>query len=126
MIPAATGIPFEPAYSRTTPHKLIAHVPAELRTKPVFNDYSFGGPLILAGIKPYIDGRADMYGDTFVLDWRDMAQGDMSKFAGAVRRYDIRWTVLHPNQALVKQLDASPHWRRIYADEVGVIHIRTK
>lgn len=119
-------IPFEPAYSRTTPRKLLAHVPADLRTKPVFNDYSFGGPLILAGIKPYIDGRADMYGDTFVLDWQDMARGDMAKFEGAVRKYDIRWTVLRPDQTLTKQLDASPRWRRIYADKIGVIHARTK
>jgi len=117
-------IPFEPAYSRTTPQKLIAQVPPGLRTKPVFNEYSFGGPLILAGIKPYIDGRADMYGDTFVLDWVDMADGDMSKFEAAVRKYDIQWTILRPKQKLVKQLDASPRWRRIYADKVGVIHIR--
>lgn len=119
-------VPLEPNHSQTTPQKLLAHVPADLRTKPVFNEYSFGGPLILAGIKPYIDGRADMYGDAFVLDWRDMAQGDMPKFAGAVRKYDIRWTLLRPNQPLTKQLDASPDWRRLYADKVGVIHVRTK
>jgi hypothetical protein len=118
-------IPLEPAYSRTTPKKLIAHVPAELRTKPVFNAYGFGGPLILAGIKPYIDGRADMYGDTFVLDFVDMTDGDTVKFEAAVRKYDIQWTMLQPNQGLVKRLDASPHWRRIYADEIGVIHLRT-
>jgi len=117
-------LPFEPAYSRTTPQKLIAHVPPSLRTKPVFNEYSFGGPLILAGIKPYIDGRADMYGDAFVLDWVDMADGDMAKFDGAVRKYGIQWTMLRPNQKLVKQLDASPRWRRLYADQVGIIHVR--
>jgi hypothetical protein len=119
------SVPLEPKHSQTTPQKLLAQVPPGLRTKPVFNEYSFGGPLILAGIKPYIDGRADMYGDAFVLDWRDMARGDMSKFEGAVRRYDIQWTLLRPNQPLVKQLDASPRWRRIYADKVGVIHVRT-
>ncbi len=40
----------------------------------MFNGYNFGGPLILAGIKPYIDGRADMYGDAFVLEWWDIVQ----------------------------------------------------
>jgi len=109
---------------KTNPQKLIAHVPPSLRTKPVFNEYSFGGPLILAGIKPYIDGRADMYGDAFVLDWVDMADGDMAKFDGAVRKYGIQWTMLRPNQKLVKQLDASPRWRRFYADQVGIIHVR--
>jgi hypothetical protein len=30
-------------------------------TGPVFNDYSFGGFLIFKGIKPFIDGRAELY-----------------------------------------------------------------
>jgi hypothetical protein len=116
--------PFEPKHSQTTPQKLLAHVPPELRTQPVFNDYGFGGPLILAGIRPYIDGRADMYGDKFFLNWWDIVNGDMQKFDGAVSKYDIRWTLLDPKEPLVKQLDASPNWRRLYSDKVGVIHVR--
>ena len=95
-----------------------------MRTQAVFNGYNFGGPLILAGIKPYIDGRADMYGDAFVLEWWDIVSGDMPKFDRAVRKYDIRWTLLSPKEPLVKQLDASPQWRRYYSDKVGVIHVR--
>lgn len=117
-------VPFEPKHSQTTPQQLLAHVPAEMRGQHVFNGYSFGGPLILDGIKPYIDGRADMYGDAFVLEWFDMVSGDMPKFERAVRKYDIRWTLLGPGEPLVKQLDASPQWRRFYSDRVGVIHIR--
>lgn len=117
-------VPFEPKHSQTTPQQLLAHVPAEMRGQHVFNGYSFGGPLILDGIKPYIDGRADMYGDAFVLEWFDMVSGDMPKFESAVRKYDIRWTLLSPGEPLVKQLDASPQWRRFYSDRVGVIHIR--
>ena len=37
----------------------------------MLNYYSFGGPLILSGIRPYIDGRGDMYGDRFVLGYGD-------------------------------------------------------
>jgi hypothetical protein len=117
-------IPLDPKHSEATPAQLLVHVPPKLRTQPVFNDYSFGGPLILAGMEPFIDGRADMYGDAFVLDWWEMVQGDSSKFDNAVRKYDIRWTLLSPKEPLVKQLDASPRWRRIYADEIGVIHVR--
>jgi hypothetical protein len=117
-------VPFEPKHSQTTPQQLLAHVPAEMRGQHVFNGYSFGGPLILAGIKPYIDGRADMYGDAFVLEWFDIVSGDMPKFERAVRKYDIRWTLLSPGEPLVKQLDASPQWRRYYSDRVGVIHLR--
>jgi hypothetical protein len=117
-------IPLEPKHSVTTPQTLLAHVPVALRREPVFNEYSFGGPLILTGVKPYIDGRADMYGDEFVLSWWDMVNGDMPKFEEAVRKYGIRWTVLTPQLPLVKKLDGSPEWRRYYSDEVGVIHVR--
>ena len=75
-------------------------------------------------VRQRIDGRADMYGDTFVLDWWDMVNGDMPKFEAAARKYQIRWTLLNPSEPLVKQLDASPRWRRIYADKIGVIHVR--
>jgi hypothetical protein len=91
----------------------------------VFNGYSFGGPLILAGIKPYIDGRADLYGDAFVSDYEQITRGDRARFNRAVDRFGIRWTMLPPSSSpLIAALDASPRWRRIYADRVGIIHVR--
>ena len=39
-----------PRETFSNPRGLIAHVPAELRAQPVINEYSMGGPLILAGI----------------------------------------------------------------------------
>lgn len=106
------------------PRALIANIPAELSSQPVFNEYSFGGPLILAGIRPYIDGRADMYGDAFFSEYVRISRGDSRGFRRAVERYGIRWTMLQPSSPLVKALDASPGWSRIYSDEVGVIHVR--
>jgi hypothetical protein len=117
--------PITPPENSANPRHLIAAIPAKLRTEPVFNGYSFGGPLILSGIRPYIDGRAEMYGDAFVLDYSRIMDGDFSRFDAAVRRYDIRWTMLPADSTLAKQLDRSPSWRRIYADKVGVIHIRS-
>jgi hypothetical protein len=100
-------------------------VPAGLRSQPVFNEYSFGGPLILAGIKPYIDGRSDMYGDAFVADYAAIGNGDWARFNRTVERYGIKWTILPAGDAeLIRDLDRSGQWRRIYADKVGVIHVR--
>ena len=106
------------------PKGLLAHIPEQLKSQPVFNEYSFGGPLILAGVRPYIDGRADMYGDAFVRDYFRAAEGDVGRFDKAVQRYGIRWTMLQHRNGLVKKLDASPQWRRIYSDKIGVIHVR--
>jgi hypothetical protein len=117
--------PLTPPETVSNPRSLLAHVPAELKSQPVFNEYSLGGPLILAGIRPYIDGRAEMYGDAFFSDYVEIAQGDWPRFNRAVKRYGIRWTIL-PNDRtkLIAELDKSGQWKRIYADKIGVIHVR--
>ena len=116
--------PIVPAENGANPRHLIAAIPPSLRGQPLFNGYSFGGPLILAGIRPYIDGRADMYGDAFVLDYSRIMDGDIGRLDSVVRRYGIRWTMLPARSALARDLDGSPEWKRIYADRVGVIHVR--
>ena len=52
----------------------MRHVPSALRAEPVLNDYTYGGVLIFQGIRPFIDSRADLYGDAFI---------------GALRRYHL-------------------------------------
>jgi hypothetical protein len=49
----------------------------------------------------------------------------MARFNRAVARYNIRWTMLPNDDAvLISELDRSPAWRRLYSDREGVIHIR--
>lgn len=116
--------PIEPSENGSNPRHLIAAVPPGLRDQPVFNYYSFGGPMILAGLRPFIDGRADMYGDAFVIDYSRIMDGDTKRFQAAVNRYGIRWTMLPTHSTLAQQLDQSPDWKRIYADRIGAIHVR--
>ena len=80
----------------------------------------------MRGNRPYIDGRAEMYGDAFVMDYWKILHGDMGRFNMAVDRYDIRWTIL-PNseKRLIKAVKSSPDWRRMYSDDIGVIDVRT-
>jgi len=118
-------LPMTPAENAANPRQLIAHVPPELRAQPVLNGYTFGGPLILSGIKPYIDGRAEIYGDAFVSDYGAITAGDATRFDRAVQHYGIRWTILPAsNEPLIEMLDSSSKWRRVYSDRVGVIHVR--
>ena len=107
------------------PWRLIAAVPPELRTQPVLNGYSMGGPLILSGIRPYVDGRGDMYGDELVIGYKRITDGDPAALEAAVRRWNIRWAILPTRyDKLVALLDRSPQWRRIRPDEAGVIYVR--
>jgi hypothetical protein len=120
-------VPLLPPEGPANPRRLIAAIPPELRNRPVLNEYTFGGPLILAGIRPYIDGRGEIYGDEFVANYVKIADGDMHAFNDAVRRYDIRWTMLSPSQAtLIRSMESSGQWRRIYADRFGVIDVRNR
>lgn len=116
--------PIEQPQSATNPAAAIASLDDDLRSKPVLNSYSFGGPLILNGIKPYVDGRADMYGDDFMRDYSKITGGDPVAFGRAVSRWNIGWTILAPGEKLVASLDRNQGWRRIYADRWAVIHVR--
>lgn len=118
-------MPLTPPDNEANPWKLIASVPPGLRGQPVLNSYTMGGPLILSGIRPYVDGRGDMYGDELVIDYYRISQGDSAAFAQAVQRWKIRWVIVGNKSKLIGLLDRSPGWRRIRQDKVGVVYART-
>jgi hypothetical protein len=125
MLAFRAAVSLLPPEGPANPRRLIAAIPRDLRSRPVLNEYTFGGPLILAGIRPYIDGRGEIYGDAFVANYLKITDGDMRAFDEAVRRYNIRWTMLSRSQAsLIRNMESSGKWRRIYADEIGVIDVR--
>jgi len=117
-------MPLQPPDNEANPWKLIAMVPPELRSQPVLNGYTMGGPLILSGIRPYIDGRGDMYGDEHVVGYSRIAHGDATLFADAVRRWNIRWAILPNDSKLIEVLQRSQDWRLVARDKVGVIYAR--
>jgi hypothetical protein len=125
LLLAARGLmPLSPGDNEANPWKLIAAVPPQLRSQPVLNGYSMGGPLILAGIRPYIDGRGDMYGDALVVGFSRIGQGDERALAEAVQRWNIRWAILPNDSKRVIVLLDRAGWRRIAKDHVGVIYVR--
>ncbi|HZZ87710.1 MAG TPA: hypothetical protein VFE13_05175 [Caulobacteraceae bacterium] len=106
------------------PVTAVAHVPPQLMTQPVFNEYAFGGYLIFKGVRPFVDGRADMYGDAFVQEYLAIAGGAQPDVDKAFKRWNIRWTILSPREPLVRELDARPGWRRVYSDSFAVVQAR--
>jgi hypothetical protein len=119
-------MPLTPPENQANPWKLIAAVPLELRSQPVLNGYSMGGPLILSGIRTFIDGRGDMYGDPHVLSYARISGGDAREFAAVVSRWNIRWAIVaRSDKRLVAMLDRTPGWRRIRQDKAGFVYVRT-
>ena len=109
----------------TAPITALAHVPASLRLQPVLNDYNFGGYLIFSGVRPYIDGRADMYGDAFVAEDDLIQRGGQGAITRTIARYGIRWSILSPGHPLVGVLDRTPGWKWLYADKFAVVQANT-
>ena len=106
------------------PVTALAHVPPQLLSQPVFNEYAFGGYLIFKGVKPYIDGRADMYGDAFFAEDQQIQSASQSAMDAAVARYHIRWAILPPDSPLTDALARTPGWKRTYADRYAVVLVK--
>jgi hypothetical protein len=107
------------------PIEAIESVPAEIRRLPVFNHYDYGGPLIFYGIHPYIDGRADMYGDKFFDEYTAAVEGDRAAWKRIEQKYQIQWTILPRKSPLIPILDQD-HWRLAYRDSAAAIHVKAR
>lgn len=91
----------------------------------VLNDYFFGGSLIAAGVPVFIDSRAELYGEQFVLSYNSALQlQDVGKFLALLDAYRIDATMLEPSSPAVHLLDRLDGWQRVYGDGDAVVHVR--
>jgi hypothetical protein len=115
--------PIERTDGASAPISALRAVPPELRAKPVLNDYAFGGYLIFEHVRPFIDGRAELYGDAMMSLYGRLQAGDEADVESALKRYGIAWTIFAPDSRMVAILDRKPGWRRLYADATAVVHV---
>lgn len=123
LIVARLMVPTSRGDDRVTPMTALAHVPLTLRAQPVLNAYDFGGYLIFSGVKVFVDGRTDMYGDEFLGRYDLMMQPDRAAFVEGLARWHIAWTLLPPGPAAA-MMDTLPGWHRGYGDAFAVVHIK--
>lgn len=109
---------------RMYPTAALAHLPDQVRTGHVFNAYQFGGFLIYSGIRPFIDSRADMYDPEFLDVYREAVRPIPKTLEFVLDHYDIAWTIMPPDSEVATFLDRMPEWKRIFGDDVAVIHVR--
>jgi hypothetical protein len=125
LIAIRLAVPYQFREHSSYPLTLLAKVPVEIRKEPVYNEYSQGGPLVMLGIRPYIDGRADMYGDDFTFRSRAINRGDMVKFRQDVARYGIRWAVVEYDDGIKPKLEREEGWRKLAEDKHATVFVRT-
>lgn len=116
------------AMGRYAPPAGIAPAVAALKTRGasrVLNDYDFGGYLIRAGIPVAIDGRTELYGENFMIEFdRAMTLKNPATLFDVIDKYHIDATLLSPATPAVSLLDHLQGWQRVYADDVAVVHVR--
>jgi hypothetical protein len=108
-----------------TPAAALAFAKAhDLTTGHVFNAYGFGGYLIFNGIEPFIDGRADMYGDAFIKRYLEATRGVTDDLPAMLDKYHVTWTLFAAKSPAATLMDHLSGWKRVYADPIAVIHVR--
>jgi hypothetical protein len=91
----------------------------------VLNDRAFGGYLIWRQVPVFIDGRAELYGESFTMAYYNALElKDVGRFIGLLREHDIDGLLLRPGAPAVGLLDHLGGWRRIYADDASVLYRR--
>ena len=90
----------------------------------IFNDYEWGGYMILRDVPTFIDGRADIFGDEFIYfymqtytrqaDWRE-----------PLDEHDVEYVLTRTDGGLKILLDEVSEWEIVYEDEVSTIYGRS-
>jgi hypothetical protein len=94
---------------------------------PLLNHYNWGGYFIwklFPAYKVYIDGRADLYGDTFMDDFAASYYLKGKSWQDPLSEWGIRTVVLPPDAPLVVALRAMPAWEVVFADKQAVVLTR--
>jgi len=95
------------------------------QARRIFNDYQFGGFLIANGVPTFIDGRAELYGEDFMMNYlRTVEGGSLDQVGRLLDEFQVDATLFAPDRHAVQLLDQMPGWTRLYADDVAVAHVR--
>jgi uncharacterized membrane protein YoaK (UPF0700 family) len=92
----------------------------------IFNNYGWGGYMEWNApeLKPYIDGRADIF--IYNQSFDDYVHATMiQKSFEILDKYRIDYALLELDQPLSYLLQYSPSWKTIYSDRVAVLFERT-
>ena len=91
--------------------------------KKVFNDYNMGGPLILAGIKTYVDGRSEqLFLGDFITQYLDSGEpAGLESLQKILSDKDIGWVIFPPDDRRSKALATMPEWQKTYSDDFAAV-----
>ncbi|MGY3342402.1 hypothetical protein ACVW16_004598 [Bradyrhizobium sp. USDA 4474] len=95
------------------------------KAQRIFNAYQFGGYLISRDMPVFIDGRAELYGETFVMDFfKGVEVKKLDNLTRLLDEYKIDATLMVADSPAAQVLDHIKGWKRLYGDNIAVIHVR--
>ena len=92
----------------------------------IFNSYGWGGYLIWRAYpeyKVFIDGRADVYGDSFLYDYMTIYRSEPG-WEDKLKNQGVQTVIVEPNAPLANTLLASQSWKIVFEDKISVIFKR--
>jgi hypothetical protein len=127
LLIAVTGVAATRAIApaaNITPAQALASIDTAKNVR-ILNAYDFGGYLDFVGIPAFIDGRAELYGMKFIMRHsRALDLQNLPDFLAMLDEYKFGATLLLPSTPAVALLDRLPGWKRVYADDIAVVHVR--
>jgi hypothetical protein len=106
------------------PVQAVEYIRQHSVPEPMLNTYGFGGYLVWAGQKVFIDGRGDLYERGGVLsDYMHISRLKPGTLA-VLQSYRLRSCLLERDEPLATLLSTVPGWKRVYADKLSALFIR--
>ncbi|WP_342734881.1 hypothetical protein [Bradyrhizobium sp. B117] len=131
IVAAAWGItrsyatPYRYAFSGVNSPTAAVDLLERRHAQRIFSTAPIGGYLITRNMKTFIDGRAELYGEQFVLDYFDAIEGkNVETLLRLLETYRIDATLLNPTIPAARIMDHLAGWKRLYADDIAVVHVR--
>jgi len=109
-------------FPKTAVNWLQDHAP----TGNLFNSYNWGGYLIwrlFPQYRVYIDGRADVYGDAFILDYLSIYNAKPG-WEDKLNTQDIQTVLVESDAPLAGVLSQSPPWHVSFKDRQNTIFVK--
>ncbi len=110
--------------AQQVPARAVAYMAQAQPQGNLLNEYNWGGYIQWAqpGIRVFVDGRTDLFGDDVIGDWIVAVQAGEG-WQKILTRREVGWVLLQPDRPLLAKL-AENGWQRVYADEQAVIYAK--
>lgn len=112
--------------AKNYPQAAVNFLSAQRLPGPIYNTYGWGGYLIrrLHPAYPvYIDGRADVYGDSFMVETQQTYDGHPN-WRKPLDERGVRTVIIGPTVPLASLLRQDHAWTKVYEDRQAVIFTR--